>query len=392
VDFTHTRFNRDADFSHVTFWCPLSFTGAEFFGDAEFRQANFGVCLFCDDVDFEKAHFNSNVGFSYAQFNGNTNFGRAIFGGLSNEEDTSFDISEKDDLFDSASRHKNLIWHLVDFTYAKFNFEADFSRTEFRTSTDFSAAKFDGRANFSQANFEVAMNCGGVDFGGAHFNEIANFKHALSASDASLKKAYFIKSAEFRNEPFSGIGDGLMQSENEKDTKDLKIYNDKELTDKIERLQRELNSIKEITIDDRQKRNDMILEALLGTLKIAGIVIAVYIIVSIAVNSAINPWIQKDYALQNEKINLSREQYIEQMQLIDKQNSRNYTIKLLETASNSEIIKELFNTPKDFAIEIAKLVSVSNFTLSIPKNADVSSNSNFRANNTLSKNGSRTLN
>lgn len=156
--------------------------------------------IFPGDVDFANSEGVGfpEVDFSYSRFNGNADFSDVRFsGGNANFSNARF---EKDATFTRAQFNGG-----ADFRSTEFNGKADFQNTEFSNwETFFSNAKFIGH----DADFQNAEFSGNTHFQNVKFRWNAIFSHARFKKSASFKEAKFCRDTYFLNSEFrSGKAD-----------------------------------------------------------------------------------------------------------------------------------------------------------------------------------------
>jgi uncharacterized protein YjbI with pentapeptide repeats len=160
--------NKDFDFWHVLFSCPVRFHG-------EMENANFSGATFAGAAEFVRATFSGNADFERATFSGNATFWRAKFSGAANFEMATF----------SSTAH---------FLGARFSGTANFLRATFSVKADFRLATFNGKAYFRMATFSGAVDFHGVTFSGAADFVRATFSGAADFSVAWFKEAALLES------------------------------------------------------------------------------------------------------------------------------------------------------------------------------------------------------
>ena len=221
VDFSHARFEGNADFQNARFsYGNAHFPSVKFCG-----EANFSGAMFSDvDVDFKDTEFNGKTRFSHIKCNGgNAIFKNATFKAGAHFEGAEF--SHGDVNFENARFCGDNKDDFSSFTSAKFSGgDTSFRDAQFGKSVSFQKVRFDdGEVEFENAEFQEDANFQGVefcngrkgfnkttfidkaDFQNAQFlNGCAFFEQAKFYGDTDFSSAVFNEGVDFREAEFKG--------------------------------------------------------------------------------------------------------------------------------------------------------------------------------------------
>lgn len=220
VDFDEADFDDECHFEGATFEGPAAFRAAEFHGLSNLLDdnASFEGATFHEEVVFEQARFEATtfagatfherVSFQETEVHGDVDLSDATFAGFADldearfDGDTSFEGArfERDADFRGADfRGGNRVLEPdVSFAGACFDGAADFRHAEFRGAT-FEDATFAGHATFEEAAYRHDSS-----FAGASFEDDADFDEARFDGDADFSDSSFAERAVFRGAEFLG--------------------------------------------------------------------------------------------------------------------------------------------------------------------------------------------
>jgi hypothetical protein len=253
ADFSYTVFKRNLNLNQTAFRHGALFQSATFESAAYFDQTEFdgGLAGFQDAhalgvfeaekakfvskmpsvAEFRHAQFDRTADFINASFGFDADFSATEFGGEALFEGTQF---ERDAVFERAHFHdvacfgcyytvkrpvKTMFNHKVDFTAARFDFEATFTGAVFGATADFFRAQFGAAGNFSAATFKGEANFGGAQIstdalfigtvfdGQAMFGSTHIFRHALFYAVNPVPAAVFRAEATFAWAEIDGVAD-----------------------------------------------------------------------------------------------------------------------------------------------------------------------------------------